>query len=390
MDYFPAAVMSYTDIQRLRGLEEPSDYGSGIEYAGMLHDSSSLWPLPRHHHHHETADDRPTTPALQLGLWLNGSQGCRDIVNGALDDNLHRLFRFLARQPHVTFLRIGYEFDNPSFGYSDDPGLYQQAFRVMVHYCRKSIKHCRTKVQFVWHSWAASDVNLMAFYPGDDHVDWVGVSLFLQLYRDTAAMNSTTSDDSATPINPMVQRVLRFAQQRDKPIMIAESTPFGGIDSLPDPWSSWFEPVLRVIEDYDIGMFSYISCDWESQPMWQGVGFGDSRLATNETVMRLWRYLVVHSPRFQAKGVSCGSSQGTTLLGEADPSFVWMSHRMSRSSEDALIGAFVVSLVLFATAMAVLVSRIKPKDELEVALAANQSRRPTEVSRSGYGSIYSI
>jgi hypothetical protein len=31
--FFPAATMVYTDIQTLRGLEEPADYGSGIEYA---------------------------------------------------------------------------------------------------------------------------------------------------------------------------------------------------------------------------------------------------------------------------------------------------------------------------------------------------------------------
>jgi hypothetical protein len=32
-DYFiPSATMSYTDIHQLRGLDEPADYGSGIEY----------------------------------------------------------------------------------------------------------------------------------------------------------------------------------------------------------------------------------------------------------------------------------------------------------------------------------------------------------------------
>ena len=395
MDYFPAAVMSYTDLQRLRGLEEPSDYGSGIEYAGMLDDSSSLWRMPSHHNH--DSNDKSTLPALQLGLWLNGSQGCRDIIDGALDDHLHRLFHVLARRSHSTFLRVGYEFDNPSFGYSDDPAAYQQAFRVMVDSCRHRVQHCRDKVHFVWHSWAASDVNLTAFYPGDDYVDWVGVSLFLQLYRDpTAAMTNTsaslsTSNDTMTStyvVNPMVQRVLDFGQQHGKPLMIAESTPFGGIDKLHDPWASWFEPVLQVIDDYDVGVFSYISCDWESQPMWRGVGFGDSRLTTNKTVMQLWRDHVVNSPRFRAKGVSCERNhEATTLLGQADPNYVGTVHHMSRTSEDALIGAFVVSLVLFATAMAVLVSRFKPNDERGFSLEPGQRHRPTKLSYSGYGSI---
>mmetsp|Transcript_3791 Transcript_3791/g.10230 ORF Transcript_3791/g.10230 Transcript_3791/m.10230 type:complete len:82 (-) Transcript_3791:1648-1893(-) len=31
--FFPSAVMAYTDLSSLRGLEKPTDYGSGIEYA---------------------------------------------------------------------------------------------------------------------------------------------------------------------------------------------------------------------------------------------------------------------------------------------------------------------------------------------------------------------
>jgi hypothetical protein len=31
-DFVPAATMGYTDIHQLRGLEDPADYGSGIEY----------------------------------------------------------------------------------------------------------------------------------------------------------------------------------------------------------------------------------------------------------------------------------------------------------------------------------------------------------------------
>eukprot|EP00980_Cylindrotheca_fusiformis_P015584 scaffold4452_cov155-Cylindrotheca_fusiformis.AAC.7 len=114
-EFVPAATMFYTDIQELKGLETPVDYGSGMEYAGAL------------------AEAFPDS-GIQIGLWLNGTQGCRDIVAGKLDSQLHQLFATLLERLDVLpqiFLRVGYEFDNPWFGYSDDPKVYRNAFRTL-------------------------------------------------------------------------------------------------------------------------------------------------------------------------------------------------------------------------------------------------------------------
>jgi len=90
-----------------------------------------------------------------------------------------------------------------------------------------------------------------------------------------------------------VKDVLDFAKLKDKPTMIAESTPFGGIvnnnvemmhgnsnqevqynstgkDS--DSWDRWYSRVINLITRYNISMWCYINCDWDSQPMWQGIG----------------------------------------------------------------------------------------------------------------------
>ena len=86
--------------------------------------------------------------------------------------------------------------------------------------------------------------------------------------------------------------------------MIAESTPFGGINmnttktrlyNKTDSWDRWFSEVLALIKAFDISMWSYINCDWESQPMWKGVGFGDTRLSSNKEVMTKWAYFVQNS-----------------------------------------------------------------------------------------------
>ena len=277
----PAAAMFYTDLRKLRGLDVPVDYGSGVEYADGILLQSGI-------------------PALQMGLWLGGVRGCRDLLRGKLEEELHRLMDYLVScRAKRVYLRVGYEFDNPDFGYyngnttttsrsgQDD---YRAAFRRIVHACRTRGPPCWDKVDFVWHSWGAglvANCSLWDFYPGDEYVDWVGVSLFTQFYPTSPTGNVET-----------VRQVLDFAKTQDKPVMIAESTPFGGIDQLDDPWEQWFQPVLDLIEEHDIAMWSYINCDWTSQPMWANTGFGDTRLSINETVMKLWRRHVMENPRF--------------------------------------------------------------------------------------------
>jgi hypothetical protein len=277
--------MVYTDIQTLRGLDVSVDYGSGVEYAdGILNLFADIH-------------------ALQIGLWLNGTAGCRDVVTGVLQTNIQQLLDYLVScKAQRIFLRVGYEFDNPAFGYYYDDNdydttaayyYYRAAFQKLVEACRAhSSKRCDDKVDFVWHSWGAGlgskNATLRDFYPGDDFVDWVGVSLFTQFYPNSQTGSAAT-----------VLQVLDMARLHNKPIMIAESTPYGGIDRLSDPWNEWFLPVLDLIVEYDIGMWSFINCDWTSQPMWKFAGFGDTRLSINQTVMGLWHRNVVQNPRFK-------------------------------------------------------------------------------------------
>ena len=153
----------------------------------------------------------------------------------------------------------------------------------------------------------------------------------------------------------LVYDVLDFAQTTQKPIMIAESAPFGGIQI--EDWTNpkapvyiqetyyaennnnnneeedmiimdeilwedlWFEPVLDLIEKYDIGMWSYIHCDWNAQPMWKGTGFGDTRISASALFMERWYEKVLTNPRFfthlqcamdEGKDATVSSSSQTT------------------------------------------------------------------------------
>jgi hypothetical protein len=292
----PAAFMVYTDLRTLAGLSTPTDYGSGVEYAAGLVD----FVAPR-----QTA-----AVGLQVGLWLGGVDGCRAVVNGTWAPQVAQLVDFLGQSNNFArvFLRIGYEFDNPSFGYVTNDrheNVYARAYRVIVAACRQDVA-CRRQTLFVWHSWAAGlaeDWSLDDFYPGDDVVDWIGISVFQQVFHQT-----TTADTGiwSGGSYETLEAVLDFATVHDKPVLIAESTPFGmGLANsssssrhpLTDPWADWYQPVLDLIAAHAprIAMWSYIDCHWEAQPMWKNVGFGDTRVAANATVMRLWRQHVVEN-----------------------------------------------------------------------------------------------
>lgn len=88
--FHPAATMFYTDIQTLRGMETPVDYGSGIEYAQGLIDTFSK-------------------SGIQIGLWLNGTSGCQEVVNGSLEEKIRQFYTWIGQwQTPKVFLRVGY------------------------------------------------------------------------------------------------------------------------------------------------------------------------------------------------------------------------------------------------------------------------------------------
>jgi hypothetical protein len=92
--------------------------------------------------------------------------------------------------------------------------------------------------------------------------------------------------------------------------MIAESTPFGGIElkqasktvqnlvtnelhESGNPWDRWYGKVIQIINKFDVSMWCYINADWESQPMWHNVGFGETRIASNEVIMAKWQEQII-------------------------------------------------------------------------------------------------
>src|SRR5262249_34988587 len=160
---------------------------------------------------------------LQLGLYLNGD--LENIISGTRAANISAIGNWIKNTGRPVYLRIGYEFDGPWNALP--PDQYITAYRLIVDQMRAEGV---TNAVFVWHAAFTPPYNnfpIAAWYPGDKYVDWAGISVFQQFDGPLG----TVAD---------IDNFCAFAKSRNKPIMIAESAPYGGISVA--RWTNWFMP----------------------------------------------------------------------------------------------------------------------------------------------------
>ncbi|KAG8466173.1 hypothetical protein KFE25_001929 [Diacronema lutheri] len=310
----PAVVSAYTALDSLLGLDSPTDYGGGVQHAAAL------------------LEAYPST-SLLLAVYAVGDLA--NVTSGRRDARIDALGDWIARARVPVYLRFGYECDNPSNKY--EPAAFVAAFRYVTTRLRaRGVPN----VAFVWHSWGfepAGGRPVLDWFPGVEYADWVGLSAFQQLLtRDTTHMENVAS----------------IAKAHGLPLMICESTPFGGLQPAPAPrtlplnttahravgrtavrggasppppappaprkaerdtWGSWFSPLLSFVRAHDVRLLAYIDCDWSSQPMWAGQGWGDTRLEAEPRHARLWRNRVLNHVRYTLGPFDRGCEPGTTM-----------------------------------------------------------------------------
>lgn len=242
----PVGLMVYTSVQEARGLWDAADYGSGVMHAQAI------------------IDDYPGA-AIQIGLYM--VDALQEILEGKFDSNLDKIAAWIKKSNRPIYMRIGYEFDLPQNKY--DPVLYKKAYRYIVDRWRLQ----NVKASYVWHSYGHLNLEkpMMDWYPGDDYVDWFGISFF-----------SAFNDGD---VKWMVNR----AREHNKPMMLAEASPFGtGIQKGEVSWNLWFKGFFETIDRYNIAAVCYINSNWDIMPMWNGQGWGDSRIEANSVVKEKW------------------------------------------------------------------------------------------------------
>jgi hypothetical protein len=245
-------------------------------------------------HHHQALVDRFPNTVLQSGLWMVGTWNvAQRTADGEFDPVVRAFSAWAKAAARPIYLRIGYEFDGPHNEL--EPTQYVAAYRRIVDIMREEGVE---NVAFVWHSYCAPPFGghpISAWYPGDDYVDWVAVSLFGHMY-------------SSEP-GPYADAVFDFAREKRKPVMVAEASPIRGISPASTAaWSSWFANIFSLSYARNIKAISFISQNWEQNPS-NGVDWADARLQNNELVSRAFfaetnkdRYLKQSPTLFQELG----------------------------------------------------------------------------------------
>ncbi len=143
------------------------------------------------------------------------------ILAGNYDDYIKRYANRIAEANVPVFLRFGHEPENPYYPwspqYKNTPEEYVAAWRYIVDMFRKEGV---TNVAWVWNPWKHK--TMLDYYPGDEYVDWIGVTA-LNFGQANPDRVWRTFDDLYEPFRRHLTRI-------KKPVMLAEfgTTDFGG------------------------------------------------------------------------------------------------------------------------------------------------------------------
>tara|TARA_B100000809_G_scaffold105703_1_gene104224 strand:+ start:19571 stop:20749 length:1179 start_codon:yes stop_codon:yes gene_type:complete len=224
--------------------------------------------------HQMLIDSFPNT-VVQSAMWMVGRWDvAKKTRKGDYDKVIKKYAAWAKTAKRPIYLRIGYEFDG--IHNELEPKEYVKAYQRIVDLLRSEGAN---NIAFVWHSYASKPYKgypVSNWYPGDDYVDWVGISVFEHAYG---------SDDFGS----YCDAVLKFAKRCKKPIMIAESNPIFGIEkSNIDVWNKWFVNFFTFAYNKNIKAISFINQDW-SRTAIDGISdWKDGRLYNNEKISKAW------------------------------------------------------------------------------------------------------
>lgn len=246
--HYPDGFMSYTAINDLRGLFDPVDQGAGVNYTDDL------------------ISTYPQCQVIQIGLYMRYM--LKEVVGGGLDGNIIKLGRWIKNSKKDVYLRIGYEFDNPENDY--DSKEYVLAYRYIVNKLREMDI---PNLYFVWHTIAWKDkdwsgYNPLKWYPGDQYVDWVGISFF-----------DSKRDEERNEAAELARKI-------GKPLMIAESSPFNQYTD--EGKLQWIKKLFEYSKKNNVKFLSYINVNWDEIPLFKANNYGDARLQNKPVLMKEW------------------------------------------------------------------------------------------------------
>lgn len=177
-------------------------------------------------------------PYTHAADWRGGAEHLfTDILAGDFDAEIAVVCAEVARAGEGTIVRWGHEMEQPQARYPwtrGDPDGYRSAYRYFVERCRAGAPQAR----FMWSP--KGEGNLADYYPGDDWVDMVGLSVYGLQAWDRRYFGSDRS--FAQVLGEKYRRVARFG----KPVAIAEF----GVAGSEDYRRTWLEDSARRLAKF--------------------------------------------------------------------------------------------------------------------------------------------
>lgn len=151
----------------------------------------------------------------------NEGGDCSVFAGGSYDSKLIEAFSYLNTLSNPVFIRIGGEMN--VWNNTATPEQYIAAYRHVAGLARSCCP--RAALVFAPNYSSAYRVDMDSFYPGDEYVDWVGVSLYYNRYHHTI------NDASQYPFLGVgeygdamlnVQQAVNLSRLHKKPLMATE------------------------------------------------------------------------------------------------------------------------------------------------------------------------
>lgn len=176
-------------------------------------------------------------PYTKAANWRDGGERLfRDITDGRFDKQITTVCGAMADFKGRLLVRWGHEMEDPTARYpwarKDSEG-YKSAYRYFVEACRRQLP----AAAFIWSP--KGEKNLARYYPGDAHVDYVGVAVWGLQAMDRDYFGGHR--DFRQTFREKYDRVSRFG----KPVLIAELGVSGDADYRRNWFGSLYDSISR-------------------------------------------------------------------------------------------------------------------------------------------------
>ena len=225
----------------------------------------------------------------------------REVVNKKNDKYIIETMKYIASLDCPVLLRIGGEMN--VWENLAEPELFKQAFRKLANTARKYCPNAATvfSPNFASNFYASVD----DYYPGDEYVDWVGVSLYSTQYMNNSTLREATDSeklfyskgDYSNMIAQMAEIVELYGDR--KPLMISESGASHAINGKSGVnMTSFASKQLEILYTYLNMVYPQVKCVLHFDTNPGQADTCDFSLSGNSALMTKWESLTAGNSAF--------------------------------------------------------------------------------------------